>query len=167
MRCEEAQEQLTALAAGGLPTDIHRAVQAHLDECAACRAAMARVDALAGVLVGVQAPPIPPGFASRVMAAARRSQRAEPVAAWDPLRWWRLVPAPMHVAAAAVLVIGLAVGFLMGWTTLPARQSPPAQATVEADPLDGYNLDYLGDAPSGSLADSYLTLVSNRNGEVR
>ncbi|MFW6106933.1 MAG: hypothetical protein ACOC8H_02110 [bacterium] len=70
------------------------------------------------------------------------------------------MPAPMHAAAAAVLVIGLAVGLVMGWTTSPAGQTPPAQATVQADPLDAYNLDYLGDAPSGSLADSYLTLVS-------
>ena len=71
----------------------------------------------------------------------------------------------MHAAAAAVLVIGLAVGLVMGWTTLPASQAPSAQAAVQADPLEAYNLDYLGDAPSGSLADSYMALVSGRNGE--
>ena len=165
MRCEETLKQLAAFSAGELPADVRQAVQAHLAECAACRAALAEVDALAGVLASGQTPPVPPGFAARVMAAARQRQEPEPAAVWNLVRWWRLVPAPMHAAAAAVLVIGLAVGLLMGWTTSPARQAAPAPAAAQADPLDAYNLDYLGDAPSGSLADSYLALVSGRNGE--
>jgi anti-sigma factor RsiW len=165
MRCEEVLNQLAAFSSGELPADVRQVVQAHLAECPACRAALARVDALAGVLASTQTPPVPAGFAARVTAAARQRREAEPLVAWNPLRWWRLVPAPMHAAAAAVLVIGLAVGLLMGWTTLLARQAPPAQAAAPADPLDAYNLDYLGDAPSGSLADSYLALISGRNGE--
>ena len=165
MRCEDVLKQLTAFSSGELPVDVRQAMQAHLAECAACRAALAEVDALAGILAGAQPPPVPAGFAARVTAAARQRQEVEPLVAWNPLRWWRFVPAPMHAAAAAVLVIGLAVGLVMGWTTLLASQAPPAQATAGADPLDAYNLDYLGDAPSGSLADSYLALVSGRNGE--
>jgi anti-sigma factor RsiW len=165
MRCEDVLKQLTAFSSGELLADVRPAVQAHLAECAACRAALTHVDALAGVLTSTQTPPVPAGFAARVTAAARQRQEAEPLVVWNPLRWWRLVPAPMHAAAAAVLVIGLAVGLLMGWTTLPASQAPPAQAAAPADPLDAYNLDYLGEAPSGSLADSYLALVSGRNGE--
>jgi len=165
MRCEEVQEQLAAFASGELPTDIRQAILGHLAECASCRAGLARVDALAGVLASTQTPPVPAGFAARVTAAARQRQEAEPVVAWNPLRWWRLVPAPMHAAAAAVLVIGLTVGLVMGWTTLSAGRTPSAQAAAPADPLDAYNLDYLGDAPSGSLADSYLALVSGRSGE--
>jgi anti-sigma-K factor RskA len=107
---------------------------------------------------------VPDGFAARVMAKAR-NRRAAVSAGWNPLQWWRLTTAPMHVAAAAVLVVGLGVGLLMSWMTLPAGQAPATQASVQADPLDTYNLDYLGDAPGGSLADSYLALASGRNGE--
>lgn len=158
MRCEDVLKQLTAFSSGELPADVRQAVQAHLAECAACRAALAEVDALAGVLAGAQAPPIPSGFASRVLAAARQRQKAEPLAAWNLMRWWRLASAPMHAAAAAVLVIGLSVGLVLGWTSAPSA----AQATTAAqpDPVDAYQIDYLGEAPSGSLADSYLTLVS-------
>jgi len=164
MRCEEVQQQLREFSTGELPMDVRQTVQAHLSECAACCAELAKVDALAGFLTGAQAPPVPSGFASRVLSKARQRHEANP-AAWNLMRWWRLTSAPMHAAAAAVLVIGLAVGLLMGWKTSPASQAPPAQAAVQADPLDAYNLDYLGDAPSGSLADSYLALVSGRNGE--
>ena len=74
---------------------------------------------------------------------------------------------PMHAAAAAVLIVGLAVGLVMGWTASPSTARTSAtEATVRADALNAYNLDYLDEAPAGSLADSYLTLVvaSNEGG---
>jgi hypothetical protein len=43
-------------------------------------------------------------------------------------------------------------------------QTVTARTAVQADPLAVYNLDYLGDAPEGSLADSYLALASNPKG---
>ena len=67
-----------------------------------------------------------------------------------------------------MLLVGLGVGLLMGWTSGPAVVSPDsAETTSQADPLDTYQLEYLGDAPEGSLADSYLALVSTGNGEER
>jgi anti-sigma factor RsiW len=159
MRCEDVLKQLTTFSSGELPADVRQAVQAHLAGCSACRAALAEADPLAGVFAGAETPPIPPGFASRVMAAARqRLQAGRRSASWNPLRWWRLTSTPMHAAAAAVLVIGLAIGLAMGWTAAPS----PAEAETPAqpDPVTAYRIDYLGEAPSGSLADSYLTLVS-------
>ena len=158
MRCDDALKRLTALAAGELPADVRQAVQAHLAECAACRAALAEVDALAGVLASGQTPPVPPGFAARVMAAARQWQEAQPLAVWNLLRWWRLTSVPMHAAAAAVLIVGLAVGLALGWTSTPSTARAATAAKAEA--IAAYQIDYLSEAPSGSLADSYLTLVS-------
>jgi len=66
-------------------------------------------------------------------------------------------PWAFKIAAAAVLVFGLAAGSYMGRSM---SRTVTAQTAVQADPLAVYNLDYLADAPSGSLADSYLTLVS-------
>ena len=166
MRCEEVQGRLPAYSSGELPTDVREAVQAHLGRCAACQAALARIDALAAVLASAQTPPVPTGFAARVMVRARSRRSAAVSAAWNPLRWWRLGSAPMRAAAAAVLLIGLGAGLLIGWTSGPAVVAPhSAQTTLQADPLDTYQLEYLGDAPERSLADSYLSLVSTGNGE--
>ncbi|MFP4435583.1 MAG: anti-sigma factor family protein [Phycisphaerae bacterium] len=165
MRCENVQEQLNRFAAGNLPVTDRRNVQAHLVECAACRAKLAELDALAGVVAGTPTPPLPSGFASRVMAVARKRQETQPVAVWNLLRWWRLASGPMHVAAAAVLIVGLSVGVLLGWTSSP--QTAPTETATQTDPVDAYQIDYLGEAPSGSLANSYLTLVSTSDEEGR
>ena len=55
MRCEEVQQQLRGFSTGELPMDVRQTVQAHLSECAACCAELAKVDALAGFLTGAQA----------------------------------------------------------------------------------------------------------------
>jgi anti-sigma factor RsiW len=157
MHCENVQQQLNRFVAGDLPMADRQAVQAHLAECAACRAKLAELDAVAGVVASTPTPPIPSGFASCVMAAARKRQKAQPVAVWNLLRWWRLTSAPMHAAAAAVLIVGLSVGAVLGWTSAPPEAR--AETAAEVDPVDVYQIDYLGEAPSGSLADSYLTLV--------
>jgi anti-sigma factor RsiW len=161
MRCEEVQQQLREFSTGKLPMDVRQTVQAHLSECAACRAALARVDLLAGALSSAQTPPIPPGFASRVMARARQRQANELVAVWSPLRWWTRTSTPMHVAVAAMLVIGLIIGFVMGWTATPLTSQ--TTTATQSDPLKAYQVDYLGEAPEGSLADRYLSLVLTTN----
>jgi len=166
MRCGEVLERLAAFSSGEFPTDIRRAMQTHLAECAACRAALARVDALAGVLASTRTPPVPAGLAARVMEAARSRRTSAAPVGWNPLRWWRLASAPMHAAAAAVLVIGLSVGLVMGWTSAPAVVArDTAQPASQIAPLDAYQLDYLGEAPAGSLVRSYLALLSGQNGE--
>jgi anti-sigma factor RsiW len=166
MRCEEAQAKLEAFVSGSLPPEERLDVTGHLRDCAACRAALARLDNLAAVLVRANEPPLPEGFTSRVMSAAVR-RRAEPrTARWNPIRWWRMVSVPMRAAAAIVLVLGVAGGLVMGWDMLPnSGKGPSAGDVVQNDPLRGYNVDYLGDAPDGSLADSYLTLLTGQNGE--
>ena len=168
MHCEEVQSRLPAYSSGELPTDVREAVQAHLDGCAACQAALARIDALAAVLASAQTPPVPAGFAARVMIRARSRRSAAVSAGWNPLRRWRLASARMRAAAAAVLLVGLGAGLLMGWTSGPAVVSPDrAETTSQADLLDTYQLEALGDAHEGSLADSYFALMSVDNGKGR
>jgi anti-sigma factor RsiW len=163
MHCENVLTQLKALSSGQLPADVCQAMQMHLTECRACRAALGRIDPVAAALAHVQTPLVPPGFAARVMAMARRRRQAEPVPAWNLLRWWRLTSAPMHLAAAAVLVVGLTAGLVMGWTVAPSRSQVASAA--QSDPLSSYQLDVLSEAPDGSLAGSYLTLVATTNEE--
>ena len=168
MRCEDLQSRLEAYADGGMPPGEREAAADHLRNCADCRRALARIDSVAAALAQAKTPPVPTGLAARVMAAARGRQLAIATAGWNPVRWWRRVSMPMHAAAAAVLVVGLAAGLVMGWTAPPATiQAPTTKAATQGDALTAYNTDYLGDAPAGSLADSYLALVSGHNGEGR
>ena len=168
MRCEDLQSRLEAYANGGMSPDEREAAAAHLRNCADCTRALARIDSLAAVLAQAKTPSVPSGLAVRVMAAARSRRPAMAEAGWNPVRWWRQVSMPMHAAAAAVLIVGLAVGLVMGWMARPSTiQTQTTEAATQGDALDAYNIDYLGDAPAGSLADSYLALVSGRNGEGR
>ena len=83
MRCEDVQQLLEGFVTGDLPLAARQTIQVHLAECSGCRTKLATIDDLAADLVGTQAPPVPWGFASRVMVAARQRRRAEPVAPWD------------------------------------------------------------------------------------
>jgi len=161
MRCRRVRETFDAYRDGELPPAVREAVGGHLAACGRCREALARHTRLRDMLAdaaGRTAPP-PDGFADRVMYAARRgrSPRAAPLD-WNPVRWWRQTPIPMRTAAAAAVVIGLSIGLLMGWTSAPS--APQAGARAQPDPVDTYRIDYLGEAPAGSLANSYLALVS-------
>ena len=157
MRCQDVNIQLKAFSIGELPTDIRQAVLAHLSDCAACRADLATIDALAGMGAAAQSPPIPEGFSARVLAMARQRQENDLFETWNLVRWWRLTSAPMHAAAAAVLVVGLAIGLVMGAASGPL--TAPTAKNEQPDPVDTYPLDYLGEAPGGSLADNYFALA--------
>ena len=156
MLCNDVQDSLKVYIDGAMGPEQRRAVEAHLQSCANCRAALERIDRLAVVLLDAKPPPVPPGFASRVMLAAKSRKRATNVAAGNPWQWWKSISMPMRAAAAAVLIVGVSVGLLMSWAA-----GPPIAAL--ADPLDAYNLDYLSDAPKGSIAESYVALAWGSN----
>jgi len=161
VRCENVRQQLGPFSAGELPADDREELRDHLLECAACWAALAEMDRLGGILAGIRTPPFPGGFAARVLASARRRQESTSVLTWNRVQYWRMASVPMRAAAVAVLAVGLVVGAMMGWTaaSMPGR----SQATGQADPIDTYQIESLGEAPEGSLASSYLTLVSATN----
>ncbi len=152
MRCEQVRQKLDAYAANELAVGAREQVENHLAACDACRQALARQRELAALLRGVPAPPVPEGFAARLMAAASERPAAAPASRW---RWWNSVPVPMRLAAAAVLAISLSLGALMG-----RGVARGASESAQADPTAVYGLDFLADAPSGSLADAYLALAS-------
>lgn len=74
MRCQDVKIQLQALSIGELPVDVRQAVQVHISDCAACRADLAKIDALACMGAAAQSPPIPEGFSARVLTMARQRQ---------------------------------------------------------------------------------------------
>ena len=161
MRCEDLRTSLSDYALGELSPAERRQAREHLRECAACRAALARTDWLAAALTKADSPPVPAGLHNKVMDAARSRQRARIAADWNPFKWWRMTTAPLHVAVAMMLVIGLSIGLSMGRTMLSGRDRSVASVAA-ADPLNMLSIDSLGVAPDNSLAGAYVALSSGR-----
>jgi anti-sigma factor RsiW len=166
--CWRVQRQLGAYLDGELPQNRQMAVERHLLQCRSCRTALENLRRFEQSLRAVEVPPARPDLAWRIMTEARKRQsaRAEPFVIRlhhesPTSRTWAF-----RSAAAAVLTVGLAVGSYMGWSAERSMSPAVVAGTAEqTDSLDAYNLDYLGDAPDGSLAGSYLALASTRNGE--
>jgi anti-sigma factor RsiW len=162
MRCEAVKGQLTAYAAGELLAEAHRAVKAHLAECQACRAEMARVDVSAGVLAGVQTPPVPLGFASRVLAVADERQRTGLSFEQTPRRWRWFDSAPMRAAAA---VAAFTVGS-WGATELSTAKPTEAGRGSSQPAADSVVRDWFEAVPEESFASRYLEAINpNVDGE--
>ena len=169
MRCDTVQKKLDRFARQELAPRLRESVEAHLRECEDCRRHLARQERLEAVLTSVSEPPaVPEGFGDRLMTAARQRQAARrPVPELRLLgQRWPSVPFGTRVAQTAVLAGGLLLGVIMGQQTWQSVHPATTKQTSQADPLAAYELDYLGDAPGGSLAQSYLmlTAASNDNG---
>ncbi len=163
MNCQDMQNRISDYLDGRLSRAERDLVKTHLIECPFCSAALAEVDPVASVLVLADSPTVPSNLTTSIMAAARVRMRHQQPAFWNPLSWWRLAPLSMQAAAVGVLIVGLSLGFTLGKSTAKSTE-PKATIASQADPLEVYRLDYFGDAPSGSLADSYLALIMASNG---
>ena len=161
--CSRVQRQLGAYLDGELSPKNRMVVERHLVRCRPCRTALESLHRLERALQIAEVPSAPPSLAGQIMAKARERQSTELEQNVVRLGHRLATPRPwaFKVAAAAVLVFGLAAGSYMGRSV---SQTVTAQTAVQADPLAVYNLDYLADAPAGSLADSYLALASNDRG---
>ena len=166
MRCKHVTRRLDAYVTGEVSARDRVQIEAHLEGCPNCRKALARLKGMADLLGQIQVPPVPEGFAGRVMALAQE-RVAKPkgvlVSPWDLVAWWQTISLPVRVAAGVVLVLGLGMGILMGLGTWQEAPDVTAGQGAQSDPLAAYNLDYLTDAPNGSLAESFLTLTSTGN----
>lgn len=128
MNCRRVEPYLTAHAAGELPSHTDAWVRAHLNECAACAATVARHTAV-GVALRAAVPdafPPPPEFAATVAARIREREsharrRLLPVPPLPPAEIARVVQenrdAILNGAATAALVGGAA------WLTWRALRS--------------------------------------------
>jgi anti-sigma factor RsiW len=170
MRCKTVRDKLDCLSRQELAPRMRSRIEAHLIACAACRRHLAGQERLAVLLTSLPEPPaVPEGFGDRLIVAARERQavrRPVPGSLWR-LRW--LLPpisVGRKVAQAVALAGGLLIGVLMGQQTWRSAHQSVTQPTIEPDPVAVYQLDYLTDAPGGSLAQSYLSLTNapNHNG---
>jgi anti-sigma factor RsiW len=165
MNCLELREHVNAFIDGELPPLQTEEIEAHLGTCAPCRQAFARLQQLGSLLQEPSVPVVPENLAERVLGQARkRTERSRTAAdmAWKPFPWKGSTSLPMRVAAAAVLLVGLSAGVLMGRQvgrrTAGASEQKGFRST---DAASVYSLDYLGGNPRGSLPEGYLKLVAD------
>jgi len=123
MTCEEARKNLPLFLYGELSFDEEELVEVHVDECTACRHALAREKAMFAALDGVELVPSPAALAEsrselrRRLAMADcspRTMNASGSGFWDKIRegftiHFHFAPGIAQVAGAAAM---LALGFL-------------------------------------------------------
>lgn len=120
--CEHRRVDLGAYALGGLSVDETAAAEAHLAECAACRAEHAELVGAVELLAAAdEAPPqVPARVRDRVVAAtARRGARR---------RW--------AAAVAGAAAVAALLGAVAGWQFAPAAPSPVAVPLQEVEPFE-------------------------------
>lgn len=171
MRCRKVRRQFETYLDGeqrAVPVAGRESVKAHLEGCEACRRELSQLRRLRERLAEVPAPPVPEGFAGRVVARAkarygeesplRRAASAHPRAS----AWYRLRLAAGTVAALAA---GLALGAFLGNDVGrdAARQGPTAE-TRQADQLTGAGLGRFVVESDDSLAQAYLEITTGRDG---
>ncbi len=163
MRCKTVRNELDRFARQELAPRMREQVEAHLIECAGCRRHLARQERLVNLLTGLPQPPaVPEGFSDHLRAVARERQAARrPVPGSLRRRRWLLPSTSVgkKAAQAAALAGGLLIGLFMGQQTWRSAHPSLPQQTMHADPVAVYQLDYLTDAPGGSLAQSFLSLT--------
>jgi anti-sigma factor RsiW len=168
MRCSEVQQKLDLFATQEVESSMRERIEDHLESCAECREALVKLRRFADLVSASPTPPVPDGFAARVVAQAKqrqaivtRSGRAPRVS--SPSGWKRF---ESSAGTAAALVAGLVIGVFMGHQTWqPGGRQPSAATSQPADSLTDSSFEYLIEPGGHSLAQAYLGLTSGGEGE--
>ncbi len=111
--CQTIERILLLSASGEGPSPLPRHVQAHLQQCAACRTYQAELDRLSRAVHAVHpVPPVPQETHMALRAAARRQkERRRRTTAASPIPFWPAWRPALAVAAALALL--LAAGLVL------------------------------------------------------
>ncbi|HBO45540.1 MAG TPA: hypothetical protein DD670_16740 [Planctomycetaceae bacterium] len=159
MRCHDVRKQLDLFVRQDVTPGVADRIEAHLADCPACREARNRLVRLALLLESVAAPPVPEGFAARVVMRAQRLQPTFAASARRPAG--NLGRRLRHASAiATALAIGVLLGGFLGqgvWSTddRPAAVGP-------SDPSATSEFRQLHEPGGDLLAHAYLGLVSRK-----
>lgn len=141
MNCCQRKNQLSPYLDGRLPPAAARRLEAHLEECARCRAEWEELRALKALLAGSAPPPAPPGLWDVVYAGLRehvdRRPAPRPAAAWTGWLWRR----------APVMTAGLAILALAAILPVQRLQQSPAGSGVTIDELVARHAGYCARQP--------------------
>lgn len=159
MRCQTVRQKLEAYAAEEIAPQVRAGIEGHLQSCSGCRAALASQKELEALVRSVPAPPVPDGFAGRLMSGARvRVGSPRPV---SPSGWLGPGRLGLGTGTAAALAAGLLIGGLMGGQTWQrsAVWTGAGNQVVEADPVGASGLGFLAGLGDRSLGEAYLGMT--------
>jgi len=163
MRCREVRQMLDLFVRQELTPPVRETIEVHLGSCGRCREEFARLRRLEELLVSGPTPPVPEGFAQRVVERARREAvpHSAEVSVRHRLRKGLGRRVRIGAGTAAALAGGLLLGGYLGSQTW--GNAPPA-AVEPADPVAGSGLGQLVEPEGDSLAQTYLALTAGDNG---
>jgi anti-sigma factor RsiW len=162
MNCKKILSQLDAYADEELSCKRRRKVEEHLAVCQACRGQLDNLERVGGILDSIDVPPLPEGFAARVMAEARNGkvltvQEKRPFwpLDWSPFRWFVELSRPMRTAVCSAALLACLLGiFLSEKFSLPdSRQT----VVASAETMEGF--EWFNATPPASLGGAYLNLT--------
>jgi anti-sigma factor RsiW len=163
--CAKNRKYLNAYIDSELPERTRREVERHLAGCPACLLELDGLRGLAPFLEKDEVPPVPAGLSARILAEAtfrQRRKEAEKMSGWQ---WREFLFQPWLVrgATTAALIVGLAVGSLMGWTSYlrPDSGQWVIMATDENATRNMYAFDVLGAEPRGSIEAATLAFLDD------
>jgi anti-sigma factor RsiW len=161
--CAKNRKHLNAYLDGELPERTRGSVERHLAGCPVCFLKFDGLRGLAPFLENDEVPPVPAGLSARIVTEAALRQRRKEAEQTSGREWRGFLFQPWLVGGAttAALVVGLAVGALMGWTSYLRPDSAQWMATNEIVARHMYAFDVLGAEPRGSIEAATLALLDD------
>ncbi|MBN1957541.1 MAG: zf-HC2 domain-containing protein [Desulfuromonadales bacterium] len=163
--CAKNRKHLNAYVDGELPDRARREVEHHLSGCSDCALELDSLRGLAPLLRNEDVPPIPAGLSARILAEAAIRQRRNMVEKTSGRKWPEFLFQLWLVrgATTAALVVGLAMGGWMAWTSQRSSDLEPwmTVANTESAARSIYAFDVLGAEPQGSIEAATLALLAN------
>ncbi|MFW5966424.1 MAG: anti-sigma factor family protein [Persicimonas sp.] len=159
MNCETTRNRLNAYRDEELDPEVQAELESHLEDCLKCRRALERLETVVRQLErATPAPPVPEGFAERVLERAAEENPSGPPRPGPSCRWWSDSTGTARIAAAAVLALGVIIGVLMASGLWSGDDSRPGQISDRTTTETTYGLGHFSEAPDGSLIDAYVAL---------
>jgi len=159
MKCRTVQRRLGAYLDGELAARARADVETHLRACQACAAELEREEALRRLLGLSPAPAAPEGFVRSVLEKGLGRRRVERQRVFALPRM--PVPALSRVAAAAAVVLGIALGGLLGVSVVRLRVAGLAASGQQRE--SDLSVSLLEPVPSDSVSEAYLELIGELN----
>ena len=158
MGCREVQQKIDLFARQEVTPSERKRIETHLASCDTCRQSLKRLRDLEDVLAVLPTPPVPEGFADRVVAMA--GQQAAPERSTEELGSSAANRMRLAAGTLAALAAGLLIGLFMGHETWRSGgQRSPVAAGQAVDLLAASGFESLVEPGGDSLAQSYLSLT--------
>ena len=162
MRCHDVRKTLDLFVAQDVTAEVADRIEAHLADCPECRKAQNRLVRLTSLLESTAAPPVPEGFASRVVLRSRALQPTLVASAAAARRPTRNLGRRLRRASgiAAALAVGVLLGVFLGQDVWSVDNQPAAVGSSVAPPTS--ELGQFSEPDGDLLAHAYLGLVSRK-----